>query len=70
MESLTTSVHYGRHIDVASGMGAATSPTVAVMAIQEPPRRPWLVVLDAVARHPGTALVVTVVLWALDHFLG
>lgn len=32
-------------------------------------RRSLLRLLDGAARHPGTALLVTVVLWLLDHLL-
>ena len=39
------------------------------VATEEPRTRRPFAALDAVARHPGTPLVVTVVLWMLDHVL-
>jgi hypothetical protein len=39
------------------------------MSMETRTRRPLLALLDAVSRHPGAALAVTVVLWLLDRLL-
>ena len=50
-------------IPVPTGLGAS------VDGMSPPPRsRPHLI-LDAILRHPGVAMAVTVILWLLDHLL-
>ncbi len=68
MDSVTTSVHYARHLEVASRDGTATSPTVNSMSC-EPSRRRLLAVADAIVKHPGVTLLVTIVLWVIDHLI-